>query len=371
MGTIRFLLAIAIVCFHTTPLYKNYLSFGEVALETFFVVSGFSIARVLHERYTRKRDFYLSRILRIYPPYVILLGLTIIACVAHGQTEIAPGRDWPIAAYDTWRAQWSNLSLSAIVALSLANLLLVGQDVMMFLAIDGENLAWTSNFAATPLPAWKFLFNPPAWSLSLELMFYLFAPFIVRRPLALLIALTVATLGLKLVLANGYGLAHDPWSYRFFPTELPLFILGICGYRFFAKYQDSISRPAIRRGVGTILFCVWVAWTILYDEVPFNHHGTAFLAYSVIAIPFVAALTAKSRMDTFFGELSYPIYVVHYPIMLVVIQWWDNSGLFVAPLAVAFSIAYQLLIGRSIERYRHRVTNARLVDPTSPAFAHD
>jgi peptidoglycan/LPS O-acetylase OafA/YrhL len=358
MGTIRFLLAIAILCFHTTPLSKNYLSIGEVALETFFIMSGFYMALVLEEKYTRKRDFYLARFLRIYPTYLIILALTVIACVAHGSGEIAPGRTWPIAAYDTWRSQWTSLSATTLGTLFLTNLLLVGQDVVMFLSIDSGGLAWTSNFAAEPLPAWKFLFNPPAWSISLELVFYLIAPFIVRRHTGFLVSLMIGALLLKRALATGFGLAHDPWSYRFLPSEFPLFILGIFGYRFYATNRDRLSTSRFLRGCGAALLCGWVAWIVLYNETNHTYRGTAFLLYSALSIPFVFSLVKRSRVDQFLGDLSYPIYLSHYPIMLVVIQWWDNAGMYVVPLTVAFSVVFQSLVARKIEGYRHRVTNA-------------
>lgn len=358
MGTIRFLLAIAILCVHSTPLYGNYLSIGEVALETFFVMSGFYMALVLTEKYTRKRDFYLARFLRIYPTYFIIVALTAVGSIAHGSGEIASGRAWPIAAYDTWRSQWSELSAIAILYLFLTNLLLVGQDIVMFLTLNGGELTWTSDFAATPLPAWKFLFNPPAWSISLEIVFYLLAPFVVRRNALLLTALLVASLGLKVVLATAYGLAHDPWSYRFFPSETSLFILGIFGYRFYSKYREVFATSRAVHAAAVALFCVWIAWIVFYNEVQVPYKGTGFLVYSAIALPFVFTLVMRSRVDQFLGDLSYPIYLSHYPIILVVIQWTNNEGIYVAPLAVAFSIVYQVFVANKIERYRHAVAGS-------------
>jgi len=359
MGTIRFLLAIAILCFHTTPLYGNYLYMNQPALETFFIMSGFYMALILTEKYSRKADFYRARALRIFPMYFIFLGMSVVASVAHGEASIAPGRGWPIAAYDTWRSHFGELSLGAIISMLLANLLIFGQDVMMFLKIEGGSLSFTPDFAREALPAWKFLFIPPTWSIALELTFYALAPFLVFRSKKALFALLIGGIILKYFLASWYGLSNDPWSNRFLPSELPLFVLGILGYRFYAHYRETLfaSRAVTWCSIG--LFAAWIALIVFYFSIPCEGRATLFLCFSALAIPFTFELFKRSRVDQFLGDLSFPIYLSHYSFMLLVIQRWDNLSIYVAPITIAFSLGYHLLIGRRIDNFRHRLSRCQ------------
>jgi peptidoglycan/LPS O-acetylase OafA/YrhL len=84
MGLIRLLLAISVVLVHS-PIINEWHSIpivgGELAVESFFMISGFYMAMVLTENYYSDDRptsraygaFLLSRILRIYPTYLIVL----------------------------------------------------------------------------------------------------------------------------------------------------------------------------------------------------------------------------------------------------------------------------------------------------------
>lgn len=85
MGTLRLLLALAVVLFHSGPFVFTGSDWvgGIVAVEGFFVVSGFYMALVLHQRYGgRLRDFYANRLLRLFPLYWAALALYLVAGVA-------------------------------------------------------------------------------------------------------------------------------------------------------------------------------------------------------------------------------------------------------------------------------------------------
>ena len=85
---------------------------------------------------------------------------------------------------------------------------------------------------------WTFLLDPPAWTLGVELTFYLIAPFILRgRALKYLLAIIVVSFLIKAGLSVA-KLNYDPWTYRFFPAELGFFILGSVAY----KISDRLDR---------------------------------------------------------------------------------------------------------------------------------
>ena len=82
MGAIRFLLAFAVVCGHVGTLpYGNPFN-GTMAVEAFYVISGFLIALVWDNKYSRMPGglslFYSNRAARIYILYWVVLAISIV-----------------------------------------------------------------------------------------------------------------------------------------------------------------------------------------------------------------------------------------------------------------------------------------------------
>ena len=77
----------------------------------------------------------------------------------------------------------------------------------------------------------EYLLVSPIWSVSLELVFYIFAPFLIKRTTRTLSFVIVVLLFARAVI-HLLGVNEDPWTYRFFPFELPIFLLGILLFRF-------------------------------------------------------------------------------------------------------------------------------------------
>ena len=79
LGTFRFLLASLVVMNHFWLPVANKV--GAHAVAGFYVISGFLMARVLGEVYTRPVAgtllFLVNRAMRIYPAYLFFVGLTV------------------------------------------------------------------------------------------------------------------------------------------------------------------------------------------------------------------------------------------------------------------------------------------------------
>ncbi|GAB3046429.1 hypothetical protein GCM10027185_57870 [Spirosoma pulveris] len=96
MGILRFLLAISVVVFHTgKPLLGVKFSGGALAVQLFFVISGFYMSLILNEKYKKGTSTYnlfiTNRLLRLYPVYLltglITLAITFIDFSFFNQTE--------------------------------------------------------------------------------------------------------------------------------------------------------------------------------------------------------------------------------------------------------------------------------------------
>jgi peptidoglycan/LPS O-acetylase OafA/YrhL len=89
------------------------------------------------------------------------------------------------------------------------NIVLFGQDAIMFLGLRGHALAFYMDFRSSTPQLWTFLLVPQAWSLGVELTFYLFAPFILGNRTLLYSCLALSLLARGAAMVSGFGLS-DP-----------------------------------------------------------------------------------------------------------------------------------------------------------------
>ncbi|MFC7669302.1 acyltransferase family protein [Hymenobacter humi] len=216
MGILRLLLALSVLVAHSGPLFGFQAVGGEIAVQAFFMISGFYMALVLSGKYGPGTYglFISNRLLRLFPVYWVVLALTLGVSF----TLLALGALPPKLA--DWQAFGPALGWSGSLALVWANLFILGQDVLLFLGLNPSTgrFFFTPDFLHTQPQLWNLLFVHQAWSLSLEIMFYLLAPALMRCRTLPLAVLLLCSVGLRVALVQ-QGFASDPWSYRFFPTE--------------------------------------------------------------------------------------------------------------------------------------------------------
>lgn len=344
MGIIRTLLAIAVVADHTDGFFGFRLITGQGAVQSFYVISGFYMSLVLQRKYAPDwqgtRLFYQNRYLRLAPTYWVILALSLTVMFTVGPVP---------AEYGILK----RMSIPAIAFIVGTNLVIFGQDVVMFMAVrPGSNtLYFTPKFIAQPLPLYRFLVVPQAWTLGLELAFYVVAPFLLRRSFALILAIMAASFGVRLYLMH-LGFDHDPWTYRFFPTELFFFLAGSVAYRGY----ERIKRVAIPQAVSIAALLLVVALIFTFSLFKFDlfarHMG--FYAVFIAALPLVFRLTKDSRWDNRIGELSYPIYISH---MLVLrhATWAGRAWSFATVgMSVLLAMVVVHFVERPIDAWRQR-----------------
>ena len=195
-------------------------------------------------------------------------------------------------AFDFWT--WAFVIFSTLA--------IFGQDVGLWLGFDGH-LFLSGQFLPGPVPVHFLQLLPQAWSVSLELMFYAIAPFLVRRHILFLLAIVIGCFVLQTI-AYEFGLKGEPWGYRFFVFELSRFMLGALAYRLYALTRHW---PIWRKW-----FCVPVAVLVLL-RVPSGRRLQAAHAVHIDDARDAVSLLAGNcfKFDSWLGELKYPIYLIH------------------------------------------------------------
>jgi len=275
------------------------LTGATIAVQSFFMISGFYMALILNQKYIGAGSYSLfitNRFLKLFPIYwIVLVGvlaLTGYYWARHGNLGI-------FAVWSDYALDWKSAAY-----LALTNLLIFGQDLTLFLKFAPDmTLAFTTSFSQSSPPVYRFLLIPPAWSLGLELTFYVMAPWLLRRSTVFLGVLMSLSLMLRYFLAVRLGLDHDPWTYRFFPLEIALFLAGAIAFKaYVAMSWARIPNRLLWAAFGVILLFTFVGRHI---------HLWVFYGCFALALPFIFRLTRNSVLDRHIGDLSYPMYVSH------------------------------------------------------------
>ena len=264
-----------------------------------------------------------------------------------------------------WLSEAASPSFSAAALIVLVNVALIFRTLFAFLAIDPGTggLFFFGDDPAPQLVAHLFFPVSQAWTLDIEFLFYLMAPFLVRRGLPALMALTLAFFALRLGIRFAYqDLFPTTWELKLYFTPFPqigFFMAGAVSHWFYQRWKEHLPK-----GPGLVLLCVVATLTMGFFFLPLPPSWTSKIYYLVVflSLPLIFESTRHSRLDRWIGETSYPIYVGHYIVVLAL----DGLGYSLAdsgPAALigATALAALLIVTVSapLERYRQgRVSGA-------------
>ena len=364
---LRLWLALCVVHAHSGSLFPWPTPGGREAVQIFFLISGFYMEMILGDRYHSVRTFYCSRGLRIYGPYFLHLAVIVAASILAG---LLCGNWLSLAAYS--EQPFSHNGAAGVVLSAASNLTVFGQDAVIFLKDNiGEGLMFSRRYADDAFPLHRYLVMPQCWSVSIELCFYLLAPFIHRLGTAALSLLLVGSLALRFGSLRAWGLDFNPWTYRFFPFEAALFLAGMLSQRAIQRipaWKNAIPSGWIYAGLLVGIPAIgWVSWQA--TEIGRPHLGTeiptmaGYLGWAVV-VAVLFRLTQSLPLDRAIGELSYPIYLNHMFVIIALrsIPALDACRKWEGVLAAAVSILLAALsyrfIFRWFEQWRHRRVTA-------------
>lgn len=361
-------MAIAVLTAHAGPIFGldiTYLTGGQISVQIFYMISGFYMALVLNTKYTFKNSYLTfigNRFLRLYPSYIVVVAVTFLLFFL-----FSSWKGISIIPFDSWKEY--DLSLITKIFFIFGSLVFIGQDWAMFFCVDPQsgNLLPAAGFTSCELPAYKFLFVPQAWTLGLEITFYLIAPFIVRRKTFYIVLLAFASFLIKFILNKYFGLARDPWSYRFFPGELTLFLLGALSYKFYCFLKIGEKRylnSYLCISVWAVIFAILLFYRLLpHPKLPYRlYDSVCFLI--PLALPFIFHVTKNLRYDKFIGELSYPIYISHLIVVfglkaLNIETVTSNMGIITLFVTIGAALGLLMFVDRPIDKFRQTVVARR------------
>jgi len=321
MGLLRLVLAVSVLMAHMgnfvhrpkkTLLGLTFVD-ADVAVQCFFILSGFYMALVLNEKYRGPGSysiFITQRFFRLLPTYWLVLGtillIELLIAATHGN------RFENTYSLQFWLKDYSMIAWPTWVVLGFSNLTLFGLNDLNYFFInpaDGH-LCLTAHGFSSPIPASGSTIDPPAWSLGIEIVFYLLAPFLVRNTVAWQAGLLLILTGLRLGLDYGLHVPYVPYIYASAPLQFPFFLAGSLAYRL---YQNRASFPRLYARSGLPWLIPLVVIALFYHRLPFGKSMWVLL-YPVlfISIPALFALTKDNFWDRQIGELSYPFYLIHY-----------------------------------------------------------
>ena len=279
---LRFLAALYVVLYHTHARVAKahrllhvrgllFLRHGYLAVTLFFILSGFVLTYNYADRWTQSSfpKFFRARLARIYPVYVLAL-----LCQVHFY--------WKHATF-----------------LKTAAVLLMVQS-------------WTVMPSDFP-GAWNF----PAWTLSIEIFFYLCFPFLLftlrrirRRTLALWITclVSVALGGAQAALAGrvSWFTVHIPLPL----LRLPEFYLGMLLVDYSPKKTPIGRWPMIATLVATFaLLALNTHRFVLLIIFPFGA-----LIWLLANRPSLLRRVLESKLFVLLGAASYAIYLLQDPV---------------------------------------------------------
>lgn len=346
--------ALIVIFFHfgeafTTSWCDQMVNHGYLAVDFFWILSGFVIGYAYDSRWSKGMTagrFMVRRVIRLHPLVILAAVLGLIAWLVQGSVRW-DGTQMPLYA--------------ALIAL--------GLGLLMIPVIPSTVADVRGNAEMFPL-------NGPQWSLFFEYIgSILYAVFLHRLSTRLLRA-WVGLSGLGMIvctLANfsggytmGYGwsiLGYDiiPWG-GFIGGFLQMsfcFGIGLLMTRGF-----KTGRPV--RGSFWICSALLVVLCSLpyvstdSSVTPLN--GVYDLVCTLLVLPAIVWLGARGVTSDRFstslceglGRLSYPVYIVHYPLMYLFYSWvWTNKITFTEALPAmgCILVAIPLLAWAALKFY--------------------
>lgn len=319
--------------FATSPV-DQHVNHGYLAVDFFFILSGFVIGYAYDDRWKTSlnlKNFFKRRLIRLHP--MVIMGAILGA-----------------AAYCIQgRVQWdgTQVSMTMVLIALLLNLFLLP-------VVPGTGADVRGNNEMFPL-------NGPNWSLFFEYIGNILYALIIRKmsTKALTVLVSVAGLGLgAFAVCNLSSFGHLGVGWSMTDWNLLGGFLRLMFSFSTGLLMSRVFRPVNIRGafwICSAVVCVLLALPHIGGGEKLWLNGLYEAVCTIFIFPALVWLGASgkttdkatSMVCKFLGDISYPVYVVHYPLMYLFYAWlW--SGPEKIPFSQAWPVAAAVIIGSII-----------------------
>jgi peptidoglycan/LPS O-acetylase OafA/YrhL len=347
MGLFRLLLALSVALGHLHHNQKV-MTDGYVAVQCFFILSGFFIFKTYANKYSQFQNpiskFYTNRFFRIMPLYWLsFICLMIWSVVQHYYYLNIPNRIAPFIFFIP------KLSWLENIHFLFSNFALIGLDWFHFIGFTNQH---HYQFSSQIIGAQELIILKPAWSLSLELMFYLLVPFIVKLNNKIL-ALSIVLLLLLRFYTYHLGFVSLNWMYMFFPFEIATFLIGGLAFRLSHKFVLSNKK------LNAIIFFSIPISVIVISFFPINQY-TCWLYYSFVFVGLIFCHQPPNffeKIDNKLGAFSYPIYMIHFVIVGILNTMFNYENYILYAVIISIASVGMYYVQQKINVVREKVLN--------------
>lgn len=282
------------------------LNHGHIAVDFFFILSGFVLSYAYDDRWKKMNtwQFFKRRLIRLHP--MMIMG-AVIGTIA-----------FAFVGFEKWDGATTPTGWIMIAMLL---------TMFMIPAVPGVPYEVRGNGEMFPL-------NGPAWSLFFEYIGNIIYALAIRRLSTKI--LTILTIVLGCIHAwffignvSGYDMVGVGWT-----IDSANFWGGLIRMLFPFTMGMLIARTFKPRKVKGAFWICSIALVALFAVPYIPSAGEISLnsLYEVICIafvfPFIVWLGAcgicgekTAKASKLLGEISYPLYIVHYPIMYIFYAW--------------------------------------------------
>ena len=319
---LRGVAAMIVVAFHLFETYSKgpvfqILNHGYLAVDFFFVLSGFVIGYAYDDRWGKMSigGFFKRRLVRLHP--MVIMG-TFIGALLYYFSDCAA---FPPIGQTSWQK---------VITMMLLGFTMLPATLKMDIRGWGET---------NPL-------NGPAWSLQYEYIANILYATVIRHfsktVLAIFLAFT-AFLTLNLTMNWDLFNVFEPRNYAAYtviggwsisPDQICIGATRLL-YPFFAGLLISRVNKLIKVKAGFWWCSLLIAVILVMPRIGGMDKMWMNGIYESIVIlflfPLIVSMGAGSSVSgrsvsvcKFFGEISYPLYITHYPLVYVQVAWVRN-----------------------------------------------
>lgn len=324
---LRGVAALMVVLFHCFETYipvfgTQIINHGYLAVDFFFVLSGFVIGYAYDDRWDKMSTlgFFKRRLVRLHP--MVIIGTVIGACLYFFQDVAFP----MIRDVQLWK----------YILCLVMGILMIPTGPKMDIRGWGETNS----------------FNGPNWSLTYEYIGNILYAFVFRRLSKTILGIlcilaSILTLNLtmdwdifnvfdgpKFDVIGGWSLSPDQLCIGFSRLLYP-FICGLLISRLLSSRRSesnpSASPISLKGGFWWCTLALIVIFSIPQISGKSCLADGLYQALAIIAFfPLIVLTGAGSRTTDkrsahvckFLGDISYPLYITHYPLMYMQMSWF-------------------------------------------------